>query len=146
MTKWGHWDIVDRNEYCKHRPGRRLNIKTVFPGTRIPIIKIRRSWHGLDKTTLYWYRPQTSEMRVRAIPDIISQNKKTLQCCHNERGGVPNHQPHDFFSTVYSSADQTKGDCNKGSSLHCQDKFRNTFAISIFLNADIYFHWEQIIQ
>ena len=31
-----------------------------------------------------------------------------LQWCHNERDGVSNHQPHDFYSSVYSGADQRK--------------------------------------
>ena len=32
----------------------------------------------------------------------------SLQWRHNERHGVSNHQPHDFYSTVYSGADQRK--------------------------------------
>ena len=32
-------------DYCQ--PGPRLNIKTVFPGMGIPMLKIRRSWDRL---------------------------------------------------------------------------------------------------
>ena len=36
------------------------------------------------------------------------QSTCDLWWCHNEHDDVSNHQPHDFYSTVYSGADQRK--------------------------------------
>ena len=42
------------------------------------------------------------------IDEIITLSSYALQWRHNELAGVSNHQPHDFYSTVYSRADRRK--------------------------------------
>ena len=39
---------------------------------------------------------------------LVPSQSDISQSRHNERDGVSNHQPHDFYSTVYSGADESK--------------------------------------
>ena len=54
-------------------PGFHFNIKTIFPGLGISILKIRWPWHCF----------------IKGISTLV-----TLQWRHNGHGSVPNHQPH----------------------------------------------------
>ena len=52
-------------------------------------------------TLLVGFRPLPTRAYTMLVPKFEKHpifakfGRKTLQLCHNERGGVPNHQPHD---------------------------------------------------
>ena len=80
---------------------------TIHHGIRISLIQHVR-FHVITSLIAKWV-----EIKLNLINFNLSNRPSrgaatTLQWRHSGRDSVSNHQPHDFFSTVYSDADQRK--------------------------------------